>query len=281
MSIDSDWLKQQFPDLDDLQPLSSGGQKIVFSCVDCQCGPCVLKLIRPGSEIRFERELEAVRRIISDHIPVIYRVGLVSSQLGDLIWLIEQRIDGITLRELLHQGPLQKELIRSIASSLISASASAEAVHVVHRDIKPENIIIDQYGKAWLLDFGIARILDMDSETRTDAPSGPHTPGYGAPEQFRNRKREIDGRTDLFAIGVVLNECVTGVNPFTNGARDRIEILNRVEKMPLPKLNMPWDLDGRFSEFIQSLTQKFPYQRPSSCSEALKWIKEIIDLVGG
>ncbi len=281
MSIDFEWLKQQFPHIKDLQPLSRGGQKFVFSCIDPQFGSCVLKLIQPGAEERFEREIEAVTRIASDYIPKVFQVGTVSSQVGELIWLIEQRIEGITLRQLLLRGPLSKDLLLFLASNLISASASAEAVQVVHRDIKPENVIIEQLGKAWLLDFGIARILDLDSKTRTDAVSGPHTPGYGAPEQFRNRKRDIDGRTDLFAIGVVLYECATGRNPFVVGARDRIDILTRVERMPLPALNLVWDREKQFSGFVSTLTQKFPYQRPSSCEEAFNWIKEIIKGQGG
>jgi eukaryotic-like serine/threonine-protein kinase len=281
MSDELEWLRTQFPNLQDIEPLSKGGQKLVFSCVHSQYGNCVLKIVRPGEEDRFDWEIEAVTRISSEYVPKVYEIGKVSSQVGDLIWLIEQRVNGITLRQGLINGELNKGQLLHLALNLLNAVATAESVHVVHRDIKPENIIIDQKNDAWLLDFGIARILDLASKTRTDAISGPHTAGYGAPEQFRYRKRDIDGRSDLFAIGVVLYECSTGGNPFIVGARDRIDILNRVESMQLPKLKFDWDKDSRFADLISSMTQKAPFQRPRSCSEALGWIKEIIAFQGG
>lgn len=282
MKQDLDWLTNQFPLLTQIMPLSGGGQKIVYSCTHPTFANCVLKIIKPGAETRIDWEIEAVKRISSEYVPRVYAVGTLNSQVGELIWLLEQRIFGITLREKLsQQGTLQKQVILTLSHNLLSAVTTAESVQVVHRDIKPENIIIDQNNKAWLLDFGIARILDLDSKTRSDAISGPHTPGYGAVEQFKYRKRDIDGRTDLFAIGVVLYECSTGYNPFIKGARDRFEILDRVEKMQLPKLSLEWDKNNQFSDLISTLTQKQPYQRPRTCAEALNWIIEIIENQGG
>lgn len=281
MRVDYNWLQSQFPDLKELKPLSSGGQKWVLSCQDPHHGDCVLKLIKPGAEDRLDREIEAVTRIASEYIPKIYRVSKVDSQFGELIYFLEQRIDGITLRQRLYRGPLTKEELIKLARNLLMAARIAESVKVVHRDIKPDNIMLDRNNNAWLLDFGIARILDLSSKTRTDAVSGPHTPGYGAPEQFKYSKKDIDGRTDLFAIGIVLYESSTGKNPFIFGARDRLEVLRRVERMPLPNFNLTWDTKNEFSGFVSSLSQKQPYQRPSSCDEALEWFLDISKDLGG
>lgn len=280
MNVDLTWISGQFPNLSDIELIAAGGQKWVFKCTNPEHGLCVLKLFKPGRENRLDREIEAVFRLAKLNIASIYDINLIDSPIGQLAWVLEQYIQGLPLSELLKRGPLDEDQLLRITFGLLKATAAAEEVDVVHRDIKPDNIIIDNDGNPWLLDFGIARILDLESRTATDARFGPHTLGYGAPEQCRNRKSEIDGRTDLFAIGVVLYEGATGVNPFLENARDRFEILNRVEYMALPPLRLPWDHDGSFSNLISALTQKYPYQRPRSCDEALGWIDDILTARG-
>lgn len=266
--------------MSEIKSLGEGGQKWVFTCYHPEYKKIVLKLIKPGGEQRLDREIEAVKRV-PNRAPKIHDIGVIDSEVGQLVWILEDYIDGVTLSDLLKTGPLDKLHILKLTNDLLCAVADAEAKKVVHRDIKPDNIKIDKEGKAWILDFGIARILDMESNTRTDAVSGPHSLGYGAPEQFRNRKQEIDGRTDLFAIGATLYECVTGINPFLKNARDRLEVLKRVETEPLPRLALPWDVNGAFSDLISSFTQKYPYQRPHSCSDALVWFQEIYSALEG
>ena len=279
MSIDVKWVRKLFPDLSDLQMLAEGGQKWVFTCIHPKYKKIVLKLIKPGSENRLEREIEAVQRIPSN-VPKIFEVKVVPSQIGDVVVFLEEFIDGTSLSDLLKNDVLSKYQLLQLSYDLVYVAMNAENNKIVHRDIKPDNIKIDRNGKAWLLDFGIARILDMESKTRTDAVLGPHTPGYGAPEQFRNRKKNIDGRADLFAIGVTLYESATGINPFVAGARDRMEVLRRVEVDTLPTLKMTWDAENKFSGFISSLTQKYPHQRPSNCREAFEWFDEIYKSLG-
>jgi len=280
MSINVDWLAKKFPKLSGIKSLGEGGQKWVFTCYHPTYKKIVLKLIKPGGEQRLDREIEAVKRV-PDHAPKIHEIGFIDSEVGQLVWILEDYIDGITLSDILKKGPLDKSQILKIANDLLSAVTDAEAKKVIHRDIKPDNIMIDKDGKTWILDFGIARILDMESKTRTDAVSGPHSPGYGAPEQFRNRKQEIDGRTDLFAIGITLYESATGINPFLKDARDRLDVLKRVETEPLPRLVLPWDINAAFSDLVASFTQKYPYQRPHTCSDALAWFQEINRGLGG
>jgi serine/threonine protein kinase len=279
MTVDFAWLYGTFPSLSKWEPLQPGGQKWVFRCEHQETGPCVLKIIKPGAAQRLDRELEAVRRLEQlslRNVPHVYQVGTIDSQVGPLIWLLEQYVDGTDLSEMLRQGPLNRNEVLNLALDLVSVAKEGESVNVVHRDIKPRNIKIDPDGEAWLLDFGIVRILDLESKTRSDAVVGPHSPGYSAPEQFRYQKRAIDGRSDLFAIGVVLYESAMGVNPFIEGARDSREVLRRVENDPLPRLELEWDGGRLFSDFVSTLTQKYPYQRPRTCAEALHWLEEIM-----
>jgi serine/threonine protein kinase len=97
---------------------------------------------------------------------------------------------------------------------VLEALERAETVQIVHRDVKPDNIMCDGEGNFWLLDFGIARHLELSSLTPTASPFGKMTLGYAPPEQCRNVKGDIDSRADLFALGVTLHECATGRNGF-------------------------------------------------------------------
>lgn len=273
------WVAQEFPELKNLRQLPQSGQRWVYKADHAQYGEVVLKLVKPGSEQYIDRELEAVQRVTDlsvGNVPMVHTANILQSSMGPLIYLIEQYIDGESLTDRLAKGPLSKDELLSLAWDLVSAAANAESVSVVHRDIKPPNIKIDSSGKAWLLDFGIVRILDLDSVTRTDAIQGPHSPGYSAPEQFRYDKRAIDGRADLFAIGVVIYESATGANPFLLGAQSKAEVLARVEQLPLQKLSLSWDIDNKFADFVSSITQKPVWQRPENCQEALSWLEEII-----
>ncbi len=284
--VDLDWLASSFPDLSDILPITQGGQKDVFGCKHRQHGRCVLKLIRPRpiAQQYLDRECEAVSRLRAlavPNIPEIHDVGTCTSPVGPVLWVLEEFVPGRDLSEILSDGPLGEDQLLALARDLLTTAVSAESLEIVHRDIKPKNIRIDTEGKAWLIDFGIARVLDLESITPTDAVSGPCTPGYSAPEQFRYDKREISGSSDLFAIGVVLYECARGANPFIEGARDRLEILHRVERDPLPRLGLEWDEDGKFCDLVMALTQKRPYQRPRRCKDALEWLDSIANETEG
>lgn len=284
MSPSFDWLPIAFPRLQGFQPLAVGGQKWVFRCTHPEYGTCVLKVMKPGATQYLDRELEAAARLQqlnAEGIPQIFEVGRTPSPVGEVVWILEEYVEGAVLSARLAAGPLSKRELLTLAEDLVSAAAQAESVHLVHRDIKPDNVKIDASGKAWLLDFGIVRILDLESKTPSDAPMGPHTAGYGAPEQFDYRKREIRGRSDLFAIGVVLHESATGSNPFRNGATGRFEVLQRVLYQALPRLDLPWDTHGEFSDYVAALTMKAPHQRPRSCLDALVWLREIVARLGG
>jgi serine/threonine-protein kinase len=142
----------------------------------------------------------------------------------------------------------------------------------VHRDIKPENIILAPDGKVFFLDFGIARILGVPSLTKTEAMIGPHSPGYAAPEQFNNLKSDIDSRADLFSIGVVTYECLSGKNPFSEGARNHLEVLQRTETITPISFRIQGDSQHQFMGLLSSLMGKYPSRRPNNATQALHWL---------
>ena len=127
----------------------------------------------------------------------------------------------------------------------------------------------------FILDFGIARMLDEKSLTATAARFGPATLGYAAPEQFNNIKKQIDSRTDLFSIGIVIYECITGINPLMENTLSPFEIIAKMDDFTIKKLEIKNDKDGSLSNFIDVLMQKWPSRRPRNANEALRWFKEI------
>ncbi len=280
-AIDLVWLRQQFPRLSNLNPLSVGGQKLVFAAVHPVDGEVVLKLIHPRQDHeQTRRELLAVSQVNSGRVPPILEVGTISTPVGDCSWFRERKIAGKTVRELLVLGPLSIPDLLRLGLHTLEALLDAEQANIVHRDVKPENIIRDGSGSFWLIDFGIARHLDLDSITATVSAFGKFTVGYAPQEQYRNVKTEIDARCDLFALGVTLYECATGRNPFADGARDPMEQLTRVEMMPLPRLTLTFASAQHFADLVAAMTQKRRDHRPSTVREAYDWMKEICDAEG-
>ena len=270
------WLTQQFPKLSQLSPLGVGGQKHVLAAEHQDHGPVVLKLVRPPVDLEVaRREILAVQTIASDRVPRILEYGSAPSQWGDVFWLIEQRVPGLTLRQVLQTGPLPAKDVLLLARDICDPLVDAESARIVHRDVKPENIIRSPDGRFWLLDFGLARHLSLTSLTATALPWGKLTVGYAPPEQFRNLKRAIDSRCDLFALGVTLHESATGVNPYYVGAKDQLEILRRVEQQSLPKLSLGMTTSPELEDMILAMTQRRREHRPRSAVEVAGWLRDI------
>ncbi|MEN6486163.1 MAG: serine/threonine-protein kinase [Syntrophobacteraceae bacterium] len=277
----TDWLIQKFPNLQNIQPLSRGGQKQVFSAVHPYEGNVVLKLMHLDANIGHTmREILAVAQIQSPRVPKILDHGEVETPLGNCFWFREQYILGCTLREKLAHGPFDIPSLLRLALHVSETLVAAEKAHIVHRDVKPDNIILDQIGDFWLIDFGLARHLGLESLTATANFFGKQTWGYAPLEQCRNFKQEIDARADLFALGVTLYECATGINPFRAEARDELEIFRRVEKGNFPRLELSFPSANDFSDLVASLTQRQRTHRPENASEAYEWIKQICDKEG-
>ena len=196
----------------------------VFLARDVKHGrPVALKLLSPdiGQEIgteRFEREIRLAARLQHPHICSVYDSGSVDGQL----WFTMPFVEGESLdTRLEREGTLPVEEAIRIAREAALALAFAHERGVVHRDIKPANILLASDGTALVADFGIARAVGSartDSEpTLTAAGFAPGTPAYMSPEQSAGVS-DLDGRTDVYSLGVVLYEMLSGERPFGGGA---------------------------------------------------------------
>lgn len=275
--IDIAAIRATFPEFGELQPLAEHGQKLVLQGVrDKQV--VALKLIKPTEQDRerTDREIAAVLKLASSYVPQVFDHGVRSVGDDERIFLVEQFIEGTTYRAVLTDRPRQPlENVLSLARVLLAACADFEKASLVHRDIKPENLMIGSDGKTWVIDFGLVRFLDLESLTATSRRYGPCTLGYGAPEQLRNLKPQINVRADLFSVGVVLYESLHGANPYWDGKRDALEVIRHMESQNLPSLADADGVDPRLAEFIGALSARFPSRRPQSAAEALEWFETI------
>lgn len=275
MGVDSAWLAAEFQQYEDIQPLGSGGQKEVFTARTSAGDVVVIKLFRvSANDERTARELKAMKGLSGGRIPKIIDSGVATSNIGQHSWFIEEYVKGHTLEARLQLGCLPVSDIRRWAEGLLSILVEAESKGIVHRDIKPANILLDEGNEAWLIDFGIARFLHIASVTATSAPFGPHSPGYAPPEQYTNMKQDVDTRSDLFGLGVVLYECLEGKNPYTLNALTADEVLRRVSSSDLPRITMREGVSGSFADLIQSMTRRLRSHRPLTARDALEWLRE-------
>lgn len=254
--------------------LARGGQKVVFSAMHSQYGSVVIKLYFHPSDPRTEREIEISSTLHLESVPQIFETGAVCYEQSDTIYAVEERIAGIELRKRFDAG---ERFSLSEAVSFLEQGlqfiCQLEDHNIVHRDIKPENIIITPDGKVFFIDFGIARLLDLPSLTKTEAIMGPHTPGYAAPEQFNNLKDSIDSRADIFSIGVVTYEGLTGKNPFRENARSALDVLQNTETITPVAFYAEGDSQKQFMSLLSSMMGKYPSHRPTNAIQALGWLQ--------
>lgn len=212
-------LQQLFPEFDFDGKLGAGGMGMVVKARQKNLDRWVaVKLLSPKLkgdpefEERFEREARAMAMLNHPNIVGIHDYGIR----GHFHYLVMEYVDGRDLHQLIRAGKIDPELAFSIIRQICAALHYAHKNGVVHRDVKPGNILVDSEGVAKIGDFGLARIAQQDLEvslTMTNAGMG--TPSYMAPEQLTDAK-SIDSRADIFALGVVVYEMLTGHVPAGN-----------------------------------------------------------------
>ena len=219
-----DQIAPQFPQLEILECLGRGGMGVVYKARQKTLNRLVaLKLLAPERvgdvkfAERFAREAQALAALNHPNIVTIYDFG----QAGGFYFLLMEFVDGLNLRQLLRMRKFSPEEALTIVPPLCDALQFAHDRGIVHRDIKPENILLDKEGSVKVADFGIAKMLGAGSGAAGfGEPAAPPsatqsalgTPGYSAPEQ-RSDPQRADNRADIYSLGVVFYELLTGELP--------------------------------------------------------------------
>src|SRR5947207_5739141 len=252
-----------FPGLEVIAELGRGAETVVYH-VRRGVEEYAVKLFT-GVSTDPARALTAIRReaavmgsIGHPLLPRIFEVGQVDA--GP--YLVLEYIDGCPLSELLRSGPLDEARALRLAIDVVGPLAAAHRAGLVHRDVKPDNVVVGADGTARLIDFGLV----ARGGRRHDQVAG--TLLYSAPEQTGMLKRPVDGRSDLYALGVLLFEVVTGQTPY--GSRDPGELirLHATAPMPDPRWIRP-ELSPTLAAIIRTLAAKDPDDRYQSAESLL------------
>ncbi len=186
----------------------------------------------------------------------------------DAAYLVLKYLGGGSLKDRLKlDGPLPLEGVVEIYERLTIALEAAHSQQIVHRDIKPSNVLFDEQGKAYLADFGIVKYKDSDLTVSREILG---TPAYLAPEQIRTQP--VSPQTDIYALGLMLYECVVGDRPFQ--ASNAVEVMVKQIQLPMPTVSLPDTYQERMiNEVIRSATQKAPGDRYPSVRDMMSVLR--------
>ncbi|WP_156757524.1 serine/threonine-protein kinase [Actinokineospora pegani] len=245
-----------------LVPLGSGATAEVHSALDLRTDRQVaVKLFSGDTEVsdprRFATEVEALTSVSHPNLVAVHDAGVDDGT----AYVVLRLVQGRTLTDRLHDGPLLPGEVRRLGAVLADVLAHVHSRGIVHRDVKPSNILLDESGEPHLVDFGLALLAEATRLTRSDRMVG--TAAYLSPEQVRGA--EVGPAADVYALGLVLLECLTGQREY-RGAEVEAAVA-RLHRAPLIPADLPADL-VRLLSLMTSLT---PRRRPSAatCAQTL------------
>jgi predicted Ser/Thr protein kinase len=257
-------ISRLFPQLEILSLIGKGGMGAVYRARQPALDRIVaLKILPPqvatGSNFveRFNREARALAKLNHPNIVAVYEFG----QAGGLSYFIMEFVDGVNLRELERAGKLSPREALQIVPQICEALQFAHDEGVVHRDIKPENILLDKKGRVKIADFGIAKILGAEQVDLTGTQAAIGTPHYMAPEQME-KPTAVDHRADIFSLGVVFYEMLTGELPLGKFA---------------PPSTRKVEVDVRLDDVVLRALEKDPELRYQHASQ----VKTAVDTISG
>ena len=260
----------QIPGYRILRVLGEGGMGSVFLADEEALGRNVaIKLIKPPQEgsgmsaaearTRFQREARAMANVEHPNVVRVYAFGETNGQ----NFLVMEHVDGETLAQRIRRaGPLPVPEAVELIGRVVDGLEAASERGIVHRDVKPSNILLDKKGCPHVADFGLARSsISAADSSLTQSGHLVGTPQYVSPEQARGRK--VDFRGDIYSLGLVFYETLTGKRAF--GGSTPIEVIDQHLHQPLPPLRAERpDAPAALSTLIEWMTRKDPDQRPES-----------------
>jgi len=257
--------------------LGSGGMGTVYEVEHTELGKrFVLKMLlrelalREDLVARLRNEQRALGRLEHPSIVTVTDAGITTTNVP---YFVMERLDGETLgARLKRSGYLPLKNTIEIAAAVLDGLAAAHEIGVVHRDIKPQNIFLASGLRPKILDFGVAKIADTGGAI-TARGVAVGTPRYMSPEQASGER--VDGRSDLYAVGLLVYESAIGKGPFDD-ARDANEMLLAHLSRPVPRLSARLgSVTRELDDFVLSLLAKDPSQRPSSARAAADGLRTV------
>jgi serine/threonine-protein kinase len=259
--------------------IARGGMASVYRATDKRLGRDIALKIMSAELLgqsgdfssRFRREARSAARLTHPGMVRVYDQGTD----GDLNYLTMEFIEGPNLRQRLAlTGTIPLGESMRIAEKLLETIGAAHRLGLVHRDVKPENVLMDADGEPKLADFGLARAVTEVTSTTTGTILG--TVAYLGPELVS--KGLSDARTDVYAMGILLYEMVTGRQPFTGPSAIEVASRHVHEDVPLPSSYVLW-LPPEFDALIARMSDRDPRKRPSDANEALALVRQTRSMI--
>lgn len=254
--------------------LGAGGMGRVFRAHDSRLQRAVaIKVLHPDQDLRrFEREARTLAALSHPNIVPIFDVG----HDGGLDYLVEELVEGESLRDVLRRGPLTVARFRHLAVQIAEGLAAAHRAGIIHRDLKPENIMVTPEDRARILDFGLATShragSDAASTSLSQAGAVTGTPAYMSPEQLRGSS--LDARSDIFSFGALMYEMTSGRCAF--GAENTLATLAAVLEANPPAIEkLVAGVPPEMAEIIHKCLRKDPDSRYTSIDEVRIAISEL------
>ncbi|HLO13243.1 MAG TPA: serine/threonine-protein kinase [Anaerolineales bacterium] len=264
-----------------INQIGKGGMATVYKAYQASVDRYVAIKILPSQlaespefAARFHQEARIIAKLEHPHILPVFDYG----ESDGVAYFVMRYLDAGTLKDKMEFGrPLPLDEIDRIFTQLTDALSYAHAHGVVHRDLKPANALIDSSGNVFLTDFGIAKLLESASPrlTQTDAIMG--TPAYISPEQAQ--ARPVDQRSDIYSLGIILYEMVTGGVPFTADTPLAVLFKHISDPLPLPSLVKP-DIPPSVEKVILKALSKNPQDRFATAAEFLAAWKRALEEKG-
>jgi predicted Ser/Thr protein kinase len=294
-------LSEHFPELEVLELVGQGGMGVVYKARQRELDRVVaLKILPPEAaedpafSERFAREAKTLAKMNHPHIVAVHEVG----RRCGFYYFIMEYVDGVNLRQAIQSQTLSPQDALAVVRQVCEALEYAHGLGVVHRDIKPENVLLDKQGRVKIADFGLAKFVRKAPAdiTLTQAHQAMGTPHYMAPEQL-HRPLEVDHRADIYSLGVVFYEVLTGELPIGRfdppSRKVRVDVrldeivLRTLEREPDRRYQAVSDLGAD----VESLSGPAPESKPLPLSRQTKkasdgsmevtaaWICAVLSLV--
>ncbi|MBI5931053.1 MAG: protein kinase [Chloroflexi bacterium] len=257
-----------------IEVMGRGGMAVVYRArqlnIERNVAVKVMSAALAGSPdfiARFKREADLIAKLEHPHILPIYDYG----QVGEYVYLVVRLMEGGSLDRRIRGKPLPLPDIEKLMTQIGGGLDYAHQHGIVHRDLKPNNVLLDNLGNAYLMDFGIAKIMQGTQMTATGTMMG--TPAYMAPEQWK--AENIDQRADIYSLGIILYELLTGDVPFHAETPHQLMFAHLEKEMPRASLKVP-GLSPMLDEVVLKATSKKPEDRYQKATELTQHVVEAI-----
>lgn len=278
-SVPIDDAKVAYPEYTFIAPLTPSEQKAAFHVQDRSGTDLCLKIIAPNCDIdRVQREILALQAISHPNVVALREYTFSTSNGRQRHYLVEDFVAGSDMAQLLTPGePWPPERASDFFAQLCDGLAALRAAEVVHRDLKPTNIRVRPDGTPVIIDFGLARHLRLSDLTRTEVGARLGTPLYFAPEQWEGTKRDIDHRTDLFAVGMLLYQALVGHHPFVTPKMTMLPELQEAVCRATGFLNDPAyeALPKSWQLIVGRLLEKERARRPQDAAQVALMLRKL------